>query len=491
MFSNLANMFSDVNFWGGVAEGASTEFLRQEDRKEKDVRELRNFIISESSSIDAENRKELSAAEEAAEQLGALIKGSRNANSAAVKEATMFLIDQHGSAAAALEAAKSLNEQYSTYGEPFDPIRTLGFTDDQLDDRVAPTYAQIGRTYASIRPLPTLSSVQLESINDKTALDKIFGGKGVAELAIETAQPLIGDTITSQTQDAFETLEPEKPYYSEYVIGSNFKQELKRMYAAQTALQSIPEAQRDSDFDSKTSLINERISILKKVETMSDPDKDLTESTRKSLTQYFAGLAQYGAGYATEFSPYGYWIPKHKQHKVVTKSNNYGSGLVDLLVKSKREGIKGMNPGTREINVDPYTFIEQGSINSLEVIFVPEQRDENDEIIVEKHLKYGSAVLPKPDADPIVDPLQGGGSSTVTQSTGTGQLPTAPSNYTPSDAAKQAVAGMKTALNAGSRKASANSLMAILNANPNFPDQAARDAEFEKLTGMTYKDAIK
>ena len=122
-------MFSDINFWGGVAEGAGKEFTRQEERKEKDIRELRNFVISESSKIDEENRTEIKAAEEAAEQLGALIKGQRNANSAAVKEATMFLIDQHGSAAAALDAAKALNEQYTTYGEPFDPIRTLGLTE--------------------------------------------------------------------------------------------------------------------------------------------------------------------------------------------------------------------------------------------------------------------------------------------------------------------------------------------------------------------------
>jgi hypothetical protein len=404
----------------------------------------------------------------------------------------MFLIDQHGSAAAALDAAKALNEQYTTYGEPFDPIRTLGFTDDQLDDRVAPTYAQIGRKYASIRPLPTLSSVQLESINDKTALDKIFGGKGVAELAIERAKPLIGDTITSQTQDAFETLEPEQPYYSEYVIGSNFKQELSRMYAAQTALQSIPEAQRGDDFDSKTRLINDRIGILKKIETLSENQKEITPSTRKSLTQYFSGLAQFSAGYASEYSPYGYWIPKHKQKDVVTTSDDYSSGLVDLLNLSMVEGLKGMNPDTKEINIDPYTFIEQGAINNKYVVLVAEQRDEETgEILVEKHLKYGGGVLPKADTNRVVDPAQTGASSTVTQSTGSGQLPTSASNYTPSAAIQTSLAALKSSTSASTRGPNARAIMSALKADPNLPDQAARDAVFEQLTGMTFEDSQK
>jgi hypothetical protein len=397
MFNNLANIFSDINFWGGVAEGAGKEFTRQEEDKRKDVRELRNFVISESSKLDDENRIKVESAGEAAEQIGSLIKGGRNVKSAAVKEATMFLIDEYGSATNALEAAKNLHTQYETYGEPFDPITTLGFTDSQIGDRVAPTYAQIGRKYTTIRPLPTLSSMQLNEINDKTALDKIFGGKGVAELAVEGAKPLIGPTITDQTQEAFETLAPEKPFYSEYVLSNNFDQELERMNAAQIALQSIPEAQRGPDFKSKERLIMDRISILKKTKLATDNGKELTSTVRRSMSQYFAGVLLKAAGYDMEYSPEGFWIPKNVKKGVTDKSVLYGSSSSDLLNKAVVEGLKGLNPETKEIDVDPYTFIEQGAAQIKQVVYVEERRDDDGVLITPAHLTYGGTAINKAD----------------------------------------------------------------------------------------------
>ena len=403
MFNNLANIFSDINFWGGVAEGAGKEFTRQEDEKRKDVRELRNFVISESSKIDDENRTEIDKAKEAAEQIGSLIKGARNVKNPAVKEATMFLIDEYGSATNALEAAKNLHTQYETYGEPFDPITTLGFTDSQIGNRIAPTYAQIGRKYSSIRPLPTLSSMQLDEINDKTALDKIFGGKGVAELAIETAKPLIGDTITDQTQAAFETLAPEKPFYSEYVLGNNFDQELERMNAAQIALQSIPEAQRGPDFKSKERLIMDRISILKKTKLATDDGKELTSTVRRTMSQYYAGVLLKAAGYDMEYSPDGYWIPKNVKKGVTDKSVLYGSTSSDLLNAAVVRGLKGLNPETQEIDVDPFTFLEQGAAQLKQVILVEEKRDDDGVLITPAHLTYGGTAISKA-SDTVVPP---------------------------------------------------------------------------------------
>ena len=405
MFNNLANIFSDINFWGGVAEGAGKEFTRQEDDKRKDVRELRNFVISESSKLDDENRVKVESAGEAAEQIGSLIKGGRNVKSAAVKEATMFLIDEYGSATNALEAAKNLNTQYTTYGEPFDPITTLGFTDSQIGDRVAPTYAQIGRKYTAIRPLPTLSSMQLDEINDKTALDKIFGGKSVAELAIEGAKPLIGPTITDQTQEAFETLAPEKPFYSEYVLGNNFNQELERMNAAQIALQSIPQAQRGPDFKSKERLIMDRISILKKTKLATDNGKELTSTTRRTMSQYFAGVLLKAAGYDMEYSPEGFWIPKNVKKGVTDKSVLYGSSSSDLLNTAIVRGLKGLNPETGEIDIDPYTFLEQGAAQLKQVTLVEEQRDDNDELITPAHLTYGGTAISKADDTVVKSPV--------------------------------------------------------------------------------------
>ena len=398
-------MFSDINFWGGVAEGGGKEFARQEGEKTKDVRELRNFVINQSTTIGDENIKKVEAAEEAAEQLGSLIKGNRNVKSAAVKEATLFLIDEYGSPTAALEAAKNLYTQYNTYGEPFDPIKTLGFTDDQVGDRVAPTYAQIGRQYSSLRPLPTLSSVQLESINDKTALDKIFGGKGVAELAMETAQPLIGPTITDQTQEAFETLAPEKPFYSEYVLDNNFDQELQRMNAAQLALQSIPKSQRKPDFKSKERLIMDRVSLLKKTKLASDDSKELTVSVRRRMSMYYGGLLLKAAGYEMDYSPDGYWIPKNVKKDANDKSDLYGSTSSDLLNKAIVEGLKGLSPKTGEIEVDPFTFIEQGANMLKEIAYVEEKRDSDGTLITPAHLTYGSGAISKADDTVVTSPV--------------------------------------------------------------------------------------
>jgi hypothetical protein len=485
MFNNLANLFSDINFWGGVAEGGGKEFARQEEDKRKDVRELRNFVISDASKLDDENRVKVESAGESAEQIGSLIKGGRNVKSAAVKEATMFLIDEYGSAKNALEAAKKLSTQYETYGEPFDPITTLGFTDSQIGDRVAPTYAQIGRKYTTLRPLPTLSSVQLKSINDKTALDRIFGGKGVAELAIEEAKPLIGPTITDQTQEAFETLTPEKPFYSEYVLSNDIDGELERMNAAQLSLQSIPEAQRGPDFKSKERLIMDRIGILKKTKSATEDGDGFTVSERRSLRKDFSGLVQYKAGYASEFSPLGFWIPKHEQQEIVTMSDNYASGLVDLLNMATLENLKGMDPNKKTISVDPYLFIEQGAVNNLEVTLVAEQRDEETgEILVEKHLKYGASVLPRASTNQVVDPA-------LAAAAGTTALPTSASNYTASTAVQTSLAGFKTSRTASARRANARAMMATLKQDPNLPDQASRDAAFETLTGMSFEDSQK
>jgi hypothetical protein len=329
--------------------------------------------------------------------------------------------------------------------------------------------------------------VQLKSINDKTALDKIFGGKGVAELAIEGAKPLIGPTITDQTQEAFETLAPEKPFYSEYVLSNDIDGELERMNAAQLSLQSIPEAQRGPDFKSKERLIMDRISILKKTKSATEDGDGFTVSERRSLRKDFSGLLQYGAGFASEFSPLGFWIPKHEQQEIVTMSDNYASGLVDLLNMATLENLKGMDPNEKTISVHPYLFIEQGAVNNLEVTLVPEQRDEETgEILVEKHLKYGASVLPSPSANTnqVVDPA-------LAAAAGTNTLRTSASNYTASTAVQTSLAGFKTSRTASARRANARAMMATLKQDPNLPDQASRDAAFEALTGMSFEDSQK
>ena len=133
MLGNLGNLLGDINFWGGVAEGVTTQIEKQEDRKAKDVRELRNFGIERGLQITEENNKNLSETESQITELSSLIAGKRNVNDKAVREGALLLLETYGSVAAAAPVAKELSVQYKTYGR--DPIKALGYTDEDFTDR--------------------------------------------------------------------------------------------------------------------------------------------------------------------------------------------------------------------------------------------------------------------------------------------------------------------------------------------------------------------
>ena len=119
-FANLGNLLGDLDFWGGVAEGAGEQMLLQEERKDKDIRELRNFGMTRGMQIEEDNRSAINAAEVQVKELASLISGDRSANAPEVMEAAYYLIDQEGGIAGANRVAQLLNTEYSTYG--VDPL---------------------------------------------------------------------------------------------------------------------------------------------------------------------------------------------------------------------------------------------------------------------------------------------------------------------------------------------------------------------------------
>tara|TARA_E500000318_G_scaffold4410_1_gene4627 strand:- start:2387 stop:3868 length:1482 start_codon:yes stop_codon:yes gene_type:complete len=493
MFKNLLNFLGDEDFIAGVATGAQKEMEKQEDRRQDDIRALRNFGLENGLRIRAENDESLKESAEAIEQLSSLVAGKRNINDVAVRETAVYMLDKFGSVPAALDAASALNTQYKTFGR--DPISSLGFTDSTIpvrQDGATPTYSELAQKYTKLKPMPDLSAAQIDSVNEMTALDRIFSRKGIVETAQESVSAALGDDPT-QTQRAFKPLEGFN-LDEEMILGDNLNGELLRMHSLKTSLDSIPEAKRGDDHEIKMTAIANNINMLSMAKAKTKDKTQMTINERKSFSDRFAGLTQQATGYDGQYDPtYNTWIPTHKQTEIVQKAQSAGSKLSEILDRSFQLGLKGRDGEGNE--VDALLFIEEGANINRMVEIVPAQFDkETGAEISPAYLTYGEKILdvnkvsagsgiPNSPTSNVVNPAQ--------SPTGTSSLATSASNYTPSAAVQASLQGFKTASNAQTKQAEARAIMAALTANPNLPNQAARDAVFQQLTGMTFQDSQK
>ena len=160
MLNNLGNLLGDLDFLGGVAKGFGEESLRQEDRKDKDYRELRKFGMERGLQISEDNRNALNVAEDQVKELAFLVAGDRKANSPEALEAAFYLIEANGGVAGATAIAKKYYQQYDKFG--IDPINDMGLED--RTDGVTLTPRTIGSTFTKLKPLPDISQLVQEKL---------------------------------------------------------------------------------------------------------------------------------------------------------------------------------------------------------------------------------------------------------------------------------------------------------------------------------------
>lgn len=483
---NLGNLLGDIDFWGGVAEGASTELDRQRDTKDKTVRELRNFAVESGMKINEENATALRETEDSIKEVAYLIAGNRNIRTKAVREAAAALIERSGgSLAAAAAEAKKFKTQYDTFGR--DPIKGMGFIDtDAPLTGESPTYSQIARRYTKLKPMPKLSNAQIEGINDKTALDQIFGGKGAIEMATEQASVFIGDDVSKQTEAAFE---PRKlTYDAEMILGDNLVKEEGRMYALREQLELVPPDQRSPDYDSKLGAIAENLYILKTARTNIKEKTSMTVTERQSLENNITGLIQDSAGLAGKYDPKNYrWIPLHDQVDISRSASDAATININNLNIAMKEGLKGILEGTNE-ELDPFMFTRQAAIAGYRTKIVkgtdgaPDYLTYGAKIFDRSSTAFQKALKPAALTSTKIIPPQGGGPK--------GQQPPPPkpvgvATYKPSQRVQALLPKLSDPI-PSQRKATARAIMvSIKSAVP-----GKTDAEYEKIyentTGMKF-----
>ena len=490
MFKNLLNFISDEDFLAGVATGAQKEMEKQEDRRQDDIRTLRNFGLQNGLRIRAENDESLKESREAIEQLSSLVAGKRNVNDVAVRETAVYMLDKFGSVPAALEAASALNTQYKTFGR--DPIASLGFTDSTIparQDGATPTYSELAQKYTKLKPMPDLSAAQIDSVNEMTALDRIFSRKGIVETAQESVSAALGEDPT-QTQRAFKPLEGFE-LDEEMILGDNLNGELLRMHSLKTSLDSIPEAKRADNHEEKMIAIANNINMLSMAKAKTKDKTEMTLNERKSFGDRFSGLLQQGTGYDGQYDPnYNTWIPTHTQTKIIQKAQSYGSQMSEILDRSFQLGLKGRDADGNE--VDALLFIEEGANTNRMVEIVPAQFDqETGAEISSAYLTYGEKVL---DTNQVstVNPLIPSNAAAAAASSSSSTQQVGASTYSPTAKVLKLIPTLTQANTTPSNKrAAARSIMTSIRTQVPNKSQAEYEAIFQTQTGMNYQQAIK
>lgn len=480
MFGNLGNLLGDANFWGGVAEGFTTQIEKQEDRKAKDVRELRNFGIERGLQITEENTKNLNETEAQIIELSSLIAGKRNVNDKAVREGALLLLEKYGSVAAAAPVAKELSVEYRTYGR--DPIKTLGYTDELIADRATPTLSDISRKYTKLKPLPNLAASQVDATYEMTALDKIFGGKTTTELAMEGVERFVGP-VDTQTEQAIPTA-LQTDFDRELVLSDNLNAELLRMYALDNALSNIDEDQRDSRYQIRKKAIAENIDILKMAREKTKEKTGLTISERNSVARIFGDILQKNAGLDGDYNDQGLWIPRYTQTEILTSTDNASNRYSYAIDWSFENGAVGIDSRINNGNeTDPYMFVREAAVKGYNVKIVKATAD------ADAYITLGEKVY---DTTSQAFQSSRSGNRPLPNQASSSTAPVQPppnigaNTLTPSAAVTNKIQAFNNASNASNKQAAAKAVMVSLKVGTPGKTQAEYEAMFEQMVGTSF-----
>lgn len=195
MLSNLFDFISDPDFLGGVAEGATKELTKQEDRRQKTLDELRVYGLEKTNRLEKEYNDDVDSSEDAISLIATQITPpGGNYKSQEVLAATKYLVDTL-SVAGAQAMAKDLAAQRNTYN--INPLVEIGNASLQGGGNL--TLREIG---ASTVRKPAKVNLKNSGIAvAPTALETLFGGPSVeeeAQAAIEALQSNIPDVDVKQ-----------------------------------------------------------------------------------------------------------------------------------------------------------------------------------------------------------------------------------------------------------------------------------------------------
>lgn len=492
MLGNIGNLLGDLDFWGGVATGVGEQIDIQEERKDRDFRELRRFGMERTLQISEENAESLNNAEKQVQELAALVAGDRSANSPEAMEAAFYLIDKHGGVAGATSIASMYNKQYTSFG--IDPITEMGL--ESRTDAATITPRAIASTFTKLKPLPNISESPIGT--QRTALDVIFGRKSAEEIVGEEMKGMF-DT-TDQTAAAISPVSAD-PTDERFIIGSNYNVEKGTLLALQAEHRKVPEQNRDEEWKRTDNLIRGRLTLLRDA-TKPEMGESQRRTTKGSLLS--ALMASYNL--KADFDINMMYRDAGTHSSIYRKADKAVSRMTTLLLEAVNNGYVGIGPNGEQY--DPREFVESfGAVDGKHIIkVIPEDGSD-------PYLSVGDTVFSSDDmktsawkSSVILD-----GENTTGTTAGTG-VPATPaiggSNNAASGASASAAAtgpvipdslinglvgnmpGQPNAT-AVTRKANANAIMTIIKRNNAGKSQADLEAIFKSSTGVDWAEASK
>lgn len=486
-FGNLGNLLGDIEFWGGVATGFGEQTLRQEDRKDKDIRELRNFGMTRGMQIEEDNRNSINAAEVQVKELASLISGDRSANAPEVMEAAYYLIDQEGGIAGANRVAQLLNTEYSTYG--VDPITKMGLQERSIGD--VPTARDVARTVTRLKPLPDIKASGIET--RRTALDVIFGGETAETQISREMAEMFG---TDQASMADMSPVSATGIDEELILGTNFNNELVRMNTLLNKHNQVPTQNRDAEWTAVEGVIKSNIDMLSEAKKMAELQQNqMTDSSRETFEKGFMRTLVSAGQLKGDFDVGGNYEPKGVKTEIYQKAASAIATMGNLVQVARNNGYVGIHEG---VSYDPIEFVKIFGAAGMRKIVLVEPEDGKpylsvgDDIFDETTRQspaWTNSVIQNAAAPAGGTGVTGGtGASgsggTGSTGSGTGTVTGAGSSVIPDSLLTNVQSTTPS-----TRKAAANAIMTRIKRATQGKTQAEYEAEFKRITGLEWSVA--
>ena len=479
-FANLGNLLGDLDFWGGVATGFGEETLRQEDRKDKDIRELRRFGIERGLQISEDNTEALNAAEIQVKELASLISGDRSANNPASMEAAYYLINEEGGIAGAMRKAKLLNTEYSTYGS--DPIAKMGLTERTTGK--TPTSREVARTFTRLKPLPDVASAGLGS--RQTALDVIFDREPAEEQISREMSEMFG---TDQSSISDMSPVSATGIDEEMILGANFGDELKRMFTLQNRHNKVPLEKQDAEWKAISGVLEANIEMLSEAKKLSDLEVSrMTDLTAATFGKTFIKNIVERGQLKGDFDAAGNFEGKAVKGIVYEKVLEAGAKMQELVQLARNNGYVGIDSEGNKY--DPITFITifgTAKLKNIKLV-TPDDGDPylsiGDDIFdqeLRQSPEWAQSIIQDSASPP---PKVGGTSSTGSTGAGTGTITGANSSGIPNSLLTDIQSTTPS-----TRQSAAKAIMTRIKMANKGKTQAEYEAEFKRITGLEYSVA--
>ena len=378
---NLGNLLKDIDFWGGVASGVEEELDTQDVTKNKEIDRFADWGLNTGLRIQEENYEALAENDKIVQQIAGQLAGSGSSRSKEAKEATLFLINKYGVNEAATRA-KDLANQYNTYGR--EPIAWLGLEPRSSDEVV--TTKDIARTFTKLRPMPSLKDSGLPTSGN--VLDKIFDRDSAADIASQQISGMFD--VGDQTDDLLTPVSGEDPS-KQMILGSNFKDELRRMKGLNVILSKTPEAEQDETWRNEVKLVANNIDILEEADKLSKTPSLITEGQAQTFMGRVGGNLLGAAGLKGEFNVAGSYISNGAQADISRLTLEATAKYAELYKLANNNGYiaKYKNADGVTEDMHPTTFINFMAAQGKHVVLNPGDPENS----IDPYLEMGDDVF--------------------------------------------------------------------------------------------------